>query len=214
MNNQTLDIKIPDSALARQITHFIRDTENEILFNHSARVYLWAAIRGARLGLEYDPELLYAAAMFHDLGITRHYDESALRFEVDGANAAREFLRGHHLPEADIDKVWLAIALHTTPGIPEHMHSEACLIQDGAGMDVAGRNFAEFSKEERDAVVSAFPRGERFGQNIIETFYDGLKRRPGTTFGTFNDDFLAFKDENFKRTNLCSIILNSPWQAF
>ena len=212
MNHQIVDTRLPDSALSRRITQFIRDTESELLFNHSARVYFWAAIRGARLGLKYDPELLYAAAMFHDLGITDRYDDSALRFEVDGANAAREFLRGQGLPAADIEKVWLAIALHTTPGIPEHMHSEACLIQDGAGMDMAGRNYDRFSKDERDAVVSAFPRGERFGPRVIETFHDGLKRRPATTFGTFNDDFLAFKDGNFKRADLCSIILNSPWQ--
>ncbi|MET0858071.1 MAG: HD domain-containing protein [Telluria sp.] len=213
MSQQIVDITIPDSAISRQITQFIRDTETELLFNHSARVYFWGAIRGGHLGLEYDPELLYAAAMFHDLGITHRYDESALRFEVDGANAAREFLRGHGLPEADIEKVWLAIALHTTPGIPEHMHSEACLIQDGAGMDMAGRNYEKFSKGERDAVISAFPRGDRFGPRVIETFYDALKLRPGTTFGTFNDDFLAFKDENFKRGDLCSIILSSPWQG-
>jgi HD superfamily phosphodiesterase len=78
------------------------------------------ALSGKRHGLKFDPELLYAAAMFHDIGITHRYHESQLRFEVDGANAARDFLRGHGISEADIEKMWLAIALHTTPGISQN----------------------------------------------------------------------------------------------
>ena len=83
--------------------------------------------------------------MFHDIGITQRYHDSQLRFEVDGANAARDFLRSHGLSQGDIEKVWLAIALHTTPGIPEHMHPEIALVQAGAGMDVAGRGYELFT---------------------------------------------------------------------
>jgi HD superfamily phosphodiesterase len=108
----------------------------------------------------FDPELLYAAAMFHDIGITPHYHGSRLRFEVDGANAARDFLRGQGIAEGDIEKVWLAIALHTTPGIPEHMHPEIALVQAGAGMDMAGRNFDQFTDgraRRRDRRPPAWP---------------------------------------------------------
>src|SRR5689334_12484399 len=185
-----LGVKIPDSALARDITQLIRDTESEMLFQHSRRVYLWGAMIGRRRGLNFDPELLYAAAMFHDIGITPHYHGSQLRFEVDGANAARDFLRGQGIAESDIEKVWLAVALHTTPGIPEHMHPEAALVQAGAGMDMAGRGFETFTEEERAAVSAAWPHGEAFGRRVIDAFYEGLKHRPGSTFGSFNDDFL------------------------
>jgi hypothetical protein len=202
-------VRIPDSRIAREITQLIRDTESDLLFHHSVRVYYWGALDGKRKGLEFDPELLYAAAMFHDIGITPHYHGSQQRFEVDGANAARDFLRGHGIAEGDIEKVWLAIALHTTPGIPEHMHPEIALVQAGAGMDITGRNHAHFTEQERDAVIAAHPRGHDFGHRVIDAFYDGLKQRPDTTFGTFNDDFLAFKDPGFKRGNLCSIILGA-----
>lgn len=74
-----------------------------------------------RRGLKYDPELLYLGAMFHDVGLTETYSSADLRFEVDGANAAREFIKSYGVPERDIEDVWTAIALHTTPGIPEHM---------------------------------------------------------------------------------------------
>ena len=109
--NGKSSVKIPDSKLARQVTELIRDTENELLFMHSARVYLWGALLGERKGVTFDPELLYVAAMFHDIGLTSIYHESQLRFEVDGANAARDFLRSHRIAEADIDKVWNAVAL-------------------------------------------------------------------------------------------------------
>ena len=211
-NPDICGVRIPDSRIARDITQLIRDTESDLLFRHSVRVYYWGALAGKRHGLRFDPELLYAAAMFHDIGITPHYHGSQLRFEVDGANAARHFLRGHGIAEGDIERVWLAIALHTTPGIPEHMHPEIALVQAGAGMDMAGRNFDQFTEAERAAVIAAQPRGEDFGHRAIDAFYEGLKHRPDSTFGSFNDDFLAFKDPGFQRGNMCSIMLGSRWE--
>ncbi len=204
-------VRIPDSVLARDITEFIRDTEGDLLFHHSIRVYFWGALTGQRSAMIYDPELLYAAAMFHDIGLTSIYADSRLRFEVDGANAARDFLRGRGIGDRDIETVWNAVALHTTPGIPEFMGSEIALVQAGAGMDVAGRNYDRFTDAERAAVVAAFPREADFKHDMIHAFYEGMKLRPDTTFGTFNDDVLAFKDPAFRRADMCSIILGSAW---
>jgi hypothetical protein len=204
-------IRIPDSKLAREATQLIRDTEGDLLFHHSARVYLWGALMGNRKGLSFDPELLYTAAMFHDIGLTTRYQDSQLRFEVDGANAARDFLRSHGISESDVETVWNAIALHTTPGIPEFMRPEIALVQVGAGMDVAGRGYDEFTDAQREAVIAAFPREADFKHGIIDAFYQGMKHRPNSTFGTFNDDVLAFKDPDFRRIDMCSIILGSRW---
>ena len=76
--------------------------------------------------------------MFHDLGLTRQYRSATERFEVDSANAARDFLRHHGIDEAAIDIVWDAIALHTTPGIPQHKKPEVALVTAGVEMDVLG----------------------------------------------------------------------------
>jgi hypothetical protein len=206
-------VKIPDSQMAREVTQLIRDTESGLLFDHSTRVYFWAALTARRKDLVFDPDLLYIGAMFHDIGLTLAYRGSQLRFEVDGANAARDFLRSYGICESDIETVWLAIALHTTPGIPEHMHPEIALVQAGAGMDVVGRAYEEFTGEQREAVIAAYPRGSDFKHGMIETFYQGMKHRPGTTYGTFNDDILAFKDPIFQRMNLCSAIFSSPWAS-
>src|ERR1700739_964210 len=131
-------IAIPDSNLASEITQFIRDRETTLLFNHSSRVYYFGSLAGQRRGFKFDAELLYAGAMFHDMGLVPAYSSDADRFEVDGANAARNFLRSHNVSQEDIDHVWTAIALHTTPGIPQYMHPVIALVTAGVEMDVVG----------------------------------------------------------------------------
>ena len=206
-------ISIPDSKLANEITAFIRDTESALLFNHSSRVYYFAALAGHRRGLKFDTELLYAGAMFHDIGLVPAYSSDADRFEVDGANAARNFLRSHHIAEQDIDHVWTAIALHTTPSIPQYMHPVVALVTAGVEMDVLGIAYSEFSDADREAIVVAYPRTEHFKEDIIQAFYDGIKHKPETTFGNVKADVLADKDANFKRINFCSIIRGSQWKG-
>lgn len=204
-------ITIPDSQLAREARDLVRESAGELLYRHSERVYLWGALIGRRKGLHANAELLYAAALFHDFGLTQGYHESPHRFEIDGANAARDFLRSHGLDERDIQKVWMAIALHTTPEVPEHLDPEIALVQAGAALDLVGRDFDRLAPEERERVVTAFPRGRHFEADILDAFYEGMKSRAQTTFGTFNDDFLARKDPAFKRGDVCAAIVNSPW---
>jgi hypothetical protein len=211
MVNAIAGIKIPDSKMARDLTQLIRDTEPDLLFHHSTRVYLFGALTGQRKRLTYDPELLYVGAMFHDIGLTEGYRQSQLRFEVDGANAARAFLRSYGVPEASVELVWDAIALHTTPGIPELKKPEVALVTAGVEMDCLGFAYGQFTREQRDAVVAAHPRGADFKTNIIDAFYEGMKHRPDSTFGTVNDDVLAFKDASFQRTDYCKVILGSDW---
>jgi len=202
---------IPGTQLAREITEFVRDTESDLLFNHSSRVFYWGALAGSRRGLKFDAELLYAGAMFHDLGLTTTHSSADERFEVDSANAARAFLRGRGITSHDIDTVWTAIALHTTPGIPQHMHPVIALLTAGVEMDVLGIAYGEYSRQEREAVVAAHPRSPQFKEDIIQAFYDGIKDKPATTFGNVKADVLADKDPSFNRTNFCGVIRRSAW---
>ena len=204
-------LAVPDSKLAREVTELVKDTESPLLFHHSSRVYYWGALTGKRWGLRFDPELLYAGAMFHDMGLTPEYASQHERFEVDGANAARDFLRGHGIAQQDIDTVWTAIALHTTPGIPQHMHPVIALVTAGVEMDVLGIAFSEFTDAEREAVVHAHPRPSRFKEEIIQAFYDGIRHKPETTFGNVKADVLADKDPWFRPENFCRVIRGSAW---
>jgi hypothetical protein len=213
MSNIIDGITMPDSKMARDLTQMIRDREPDLLFHHSTRVYLFGALTGQRKGLKYDRELLYVGAMFHDIGLTDAYRDSPLRFEVDSANAARDFLRSYGIPEASVETVWDAIALHTTPGVPEHKKAEVALVTAGVEMDVLGFAYDQFTPEQREAVIAAHPRGAGFKKNIIDAFYKGMKHRPDSTFGTMNDDVLAFKDPSFQRTDFCKVILASDWES-
>jgi HD domain len=204
------DIAIPDTELVREITEFIRDAEDDLLFDHSRRVFLFGALQGRRRGLRPDLELLYAGAMFHDLGLTRRYRASTLRFEVDGANAAREFLLQRGVDKADADKVWLGIALHTTPGVPEFLEPEIALVTAGVETDVLGIGRDDLSPEALAAVTAAHPRPD-FKGRILAAFNDGMKHRPDSTFGTMNADVLQHFDPTFVRDNFVDIILNNAW---
>jgi HD superfamily phosphodiesterase len=206
-------VSIPDSKLAREITELVRDTQSPLLFHHSSRVYYFGALAGKQRELRVDPELLYAGAMFHDMGLTALYSSAHERFEVDGANVARTFLRSHGIRQEDVDTVWTAIALHTTPGIPQHMHPVVALVTAGVEMDVLGLTYDEYDNVERDAVLLEHPRGKHFKEDIIQAFYEGIKAKPDTTFGNVKADVIADKDPTFKRGNFCSVIRGSAWPA-
>ena len=204
-------IVIPDNKLAFQVSELVRDTESPLLFHHSSRVYYWGALTGKRRSLRFDPELLYAGAMFHDMGLTPAHASADQRFEVDGANVARDFLRSHGIAEQDVETVWTAIALHTTPGIPQHMHPVIALVTAGVEMDVLGIAFSEFMEAEGQAVVDAHPRPAHFKEEIIQAFYEGIHHKPETTFGNVKADVLADKDPFFRPENFCRVIRGSAW---
>jgi HD domain-containing protein len=213
MSAITKEAAIPDSRLARAVTEYIRDNETELLFNHSSRVYHFGALAGIQRGLTFDRELLYAGAMFHDIGLMSAHSSNDERFEVDGAHAARDFLRSYGIPEQDVYTVWTAIALHTTPGVPGHMHPLVALVTAGVEMDVLGLTYSQYSNEGREAVVKAFPRTQSFKEDIIQAFYDGIKHKPQTTFGNVKADVIADKEPHYHRGNFCSVIRRSPWNG-
>jgi hypothetical protein len=206
-------VTIPDSKLAREATQLVRDTESPLLFKHSTRVYYFGSLAGKKRGFEFDPELLYIGAMFHDMGLTPQYGSKSDRFEVDGANCARAFLRQHNISQQEIDTVWTAIALHTTPGIPQYMHPVVALLTNGVEMDVLGIAYSEFFDADREAIVAACPRTKHFKEDIIQAFYDGIHNKPETTFGNVKADVLADKDPQFQRVNFCSVIRDSRWKG-
>ena len=144
MSNLSSALAIPDSLLAKEATGILRENATDLLFNHSLRVYLFAAEQGRQQKLRFDAELLYIAAAFHDLGLLKKFSSPDERFEVDGANAARQFLAAHDVPEERIQTVWEAIALHTTPGIPPYMRPEVAVLYSGVLLDVLGRGYDQF----------------------------------------------------------------------
>jgi HD superfamily phosphodiesterase len=167
-------------------------------------------LQGQRRGLEPDPELLYVGAMFHDLGLTDKYRTKNQRFEVDGADEARRFLTSNGIAGDAATRVWTAIALHTTPGVPEFMAPEIALVTAGVETDVLGIGYHDLDPAEIRAVTEAHPRPD-FKRQILAAFTDGFKDRPDTTFGTVNADVLAHFVPGFVRTDFVEVIQNNAW---
>lgn len=203
-------IIIPDSTIATQATELLLEHGNEFLFNHSLRVFLFSSLNGKRTKTKYDDELLYVSSVFHDLGLTPHYSSPDKRFEVDGANAARDFLKSHGLPEKSLQLVWDAVALHTTIGIAEYKEPEVALMNSGVGLDVLGKGYEDLSKENREEIISLFPRTD-FKKKIIPTFFEGFRHKTETTFGNIKADVCSYMIPGFKSKNFCDCILHSPW---
>lgn len=206
-------VTIPGGDLAAAAAREVRSAEGELVYRHSLRVYYWAALTAKRRGLSVDPQLLYVAALFHDYGLTDRYLDSHLRFEVDGANAARDFLLRHGGPEGDAQRVWLAIALHTTNGVSAQLEPLAALLAQAANMDLVAAGYDDLSPVERNAVEVAFPRQIGFAEGFLQALYDGLKHRPETTQGTGLADVLAYKDPTFRRRDFSALIRTSRWTA-
>jgi HD domain len=184
-------VAIPDGALARDAAELVGDISSPLLFEHSQRVFLWGSLLGRQQGLDYDPELFYVGAMFHDVGLLDGHRSADERFEIDGANAARRFLESRGVSEEQVMTVWLSIALHTTP-------------------EVVGRPYDDVPSEQRDEVLAAHPR-PGFKDGIVEAFYEGIKDKPETAYGTMNTDILAAKDPSYVRPDYCALIRGSAF---
>ncbi|MFF8882888.1 HD domain-containing protein [Streptomyces flaveolus] len=203
-------ISVPDTKLAQAATELIRDTTSDLVYHHSRRVFWFGSLQGRNRGLSFDAELLYIGAMFHDVGLSESARTSGRRFEVDGADEARRFLQSHNVPEDSIRRVWTAIALHTTPGIPEFMEPEVALVTAGVEYDVLGIGYKDISAADRAEITRLHPR-PNFKKNILKAFTEGIAPKPETTFGNVKADVLERFSPGYQRENFVDIIENSAW---
>jgi hypothetical protein len=203
-------VTVPDTKLASEATELVRESATDLVYHHSRRVFWFGSLQGRNRGLSFDPELLYIGAMFHDLGLNEQFRGSGRRFEVDSADEARRFLQGHGVPEDSIRRVWTAIALHTTPGIPEFMEPEVALVTAGVEYDVLGIGYHDVSDADRAEITALHPRPD-FKRSILAAFTEGIAPKPQTTFGNVKADVLERYVPGYKRGNFVDIILNSDW---
>jgi hypothetical protein len=203
-------VTVPDTNLAKEATELVRESTTALVYHHSRRVFWFGSLQGRNRGLSFDPELLYIGAMFHDLGLNAEFRGSGRRFEVDSAGEARRFLQGHGVPEDSIRRVWTAIALHTTPGIPEFMEPEVALVTAGVEYDVLGLGYHDISDADRAEITALHPRPD-FKRGILRAFTEGIAPRPETAFGNVKADVLERFVRGFQRANFVDIIERSDW---
>jgi hypothetical protein len=203
-------VTVPDTKLAREATELVRSSTSDLVFHHSRRVFWFGSLQGRNRDLSFDPELLYIGAMFHDLGLNEQFRRSGRRFEVDSADEARRFLQEHGVPEDSIRRVWTAIALHTTPGIPEFMEPEVGLVTAGVEYDVLGIGYHDIGDGDRAEITALHPRPD-FKRSILRAFTEGIADKPETTFGNVKADVLERFVPGYQRGNFVDVIENSAW---
>jgi hypothetical protein len=208
--NTAAGVTVPDTKSAREATELVRSSTSDLVYDHSRRVFWFGSLQGRNRGLSFDPELLYIGAMFHDLGLNEQFRRSGRRFEVDSADEARRFLQGHGVPEDSIRRVWTAIALHTTPGIPEFMEPEVGLVTAGVEYDVLGIGYHDVDDADRAEITALHPRPD-FKRNILQAFTEGIAPKPETTFGNVKADVLERFVPGYQRGNFVEVIENSAW---
>jgi hypothetical protein len=208
---QHVENGVPDSQLTREATGLLREFSTPLLINHSHRVFFWGNELGRQTGEKFDSELLFVCAACHDLGLLKNFSSANDRFEVDSANAARQFLERHGVPDTRIQTAWDAISLHTTPGIAQYKQLEVELLFNGVGLDVLGIGYEKFPEDLRKKVVAQFPR-VNFKQAIARAFLGGFERKTQTTEGTCNEDICSHFIRNYKRSDFYEQIQNSPFQ--
>ncbi|MER7893771.1 HD domain-containing protein [Micromonospora sp. NPDC094482] len=212
MSEVIAGLEIPETAAVAEATRRIRETTSPLIYHHSRRVFLFSLIHAQKIGVKPEPELLYLAAMFHDTGLLTPFSDVEQRFEVDGADHARKFLLDRGFSTAAADTVWTAIALHTTPGIPDRMAPEIATTYLGVLTDVLGFGLETMERDRLDEILAVHPRGN-FKDEFLRAYVEGLRNRPETTNGTVNSDVLEHFIPGFQRVTTVERIVGSPWPS-
>ncbi|MFG1653183.1 HD domain-containing protein [Micromonospora sp. NPDC049275] len=212
MSEVIAGLEIPDTAAVAEATRHIRETTRPLIYHHSRRVFLFGLTHAHRLGVKPDPELLYLASMFHDSGLLTPFSDVEQRFEVDSADHARTFLLNRGFSTAAAETVWTAVALHTTPGIPDRMGPEIATTYLGVLTDVLGLGLDGLNHDQLDEILAVHPRGD-FKNEFLRAHLDGLRNRPDTTNGTVNSDILQHFIPDLDRVTTVERIVGSPWPS-
>ncbi|MBF6316724.1 nuclear transport factor 2 family protein [Nocardia cyriacigeorgica] len=169
---------LPTSELALAADALVARVSPPLVYNHCVRAYLYARevakAEGLRPGVDYDDELVYLGSILHDLGATDHANGDQ-RFEVDGADAAAQFLRSHGVEESRVQTVWNAVALHTVDGIAHRFGPVEALVQRGTGVDIVGRDRDLLPEGFAQRVHAVWPRhdlGYAFGEMLARQVRD------------------------------------------
>jgi hypothetical protein len=202
-------IKVTDTPLVRDAVEVSRSLLEPYLFNHVMRSWLFGILLSEGVKPAPDPELLALSAVLHDLGLTNRYAAED-RFEVDGANAARAFLKERGISTQQTQVVWDAIALHTTPTIALHKEPEVAMTHTGIAVDVLGVGLDRIPQDKQRAVLTEFPR-LAFKNQFQACLCNVVRRKPATTFDNILRDFGSRYVEGFTPPNFADLFANAPF---
>jgi HD domain-containing protein len=203
-------VVVPDTPVISRAIEFARERSEPYLFNHAMRSWLFASLIAQRNQTAHDGQVLAVATILHDVGLARD-SNGPLRFEVEGANAARAFARDQELTDRQAQLIWDTVALNSTPSIALYKEAEVALSTMGIGLDWGGWGYESLNETEVAAIVEEFPRLDMKKQftravcHIVET-------RPDTTYDNFARDFGERFVRGYRPMSTVDYLLNSPFK--
>ena len=203
-------IIVPNTPIVSRAIEYARENCEPYLFNHSMRSWLFAVVIAQQKHAMYDPEVLAVATLLHDIGLARAFN-GPLRFEVEGANAARAFARGQGMMERNAQLVWDGVALNSTPSIALYKEGEVALCTMGIGVDWGGWGIDLLTQTQVATILETFPRLEmkqRFTRDVCRI----VESRPGTTYDNFARDFGERFVPGYAPPSTVDFLLNSPFK--
>lgn len=203
-------VRVPDTPVITRAVEYVRERSEAYLFNHVMRSWLFAVSLAQIRKTPHDSEVLAVATLLHDLGLVKAF-YGALRFEVEGANAAREFARHEGFDDRRAQLIWDGVALNSTPSIGLHKETEVALCTAGIGLDWGGWGYEALDETTVAEIVDAFPRlqmKQRFARDVCAI----VETRPDTTYDNFAGDFGERFVSGYKRPSVVDLLLSSPFR--
>lgn len=208
-------VRVPDTPLITSAIKYARENSEPYLFNHAMRSWLFAvSLAGLKQaqqhdGAEHDAEVVAVTTILHDIGLEEAFD-GPLRFEVEGANAARKFGRNAGLDERRCQLIWDGVALNSTPSIALYKEAEVALSTAGIGLDWGGWGYDLLPQAQMAEIIEVFPRLEmkkRFTQAVCRI----VATRPASTYDNFARDFGERFVPGYKRPSVVDFLTDSPF---
>src|SRR6202049_636445 len=202
-------ITVVDTSLVRDAIDLARSSSEPYLFNHVMRSWLFGVLLSENMDPAPDPEILAVSTVLHDLGLTDGHTAED-RFEVDGANAARAFLKDRGISKQQIQLVWDAIALHTTRSIALHKEPEVAMTHSGIAVASIGVGLDRTPTQQQHDTHAAYPR-LALKNGLKDCLCNIVRRKPATTFDNIVRDFGVRYVEGYTSPNFADVVANAPF---
>jgi hypothetical protein len=202
-------VSVPESPLITAAIDYAQRLSEPYLFNHAMRSWLFAGLIGRTKGMEYDREVVAVGTLLHDIGLTAGVS-GPNRFEVNGADAAREFIASRGLSDRRAQLIWDLVALNSTPSLALHKEPEVAVGTMGIGLDYGGFGLDALRAGDVGRVLSEFHRlkmKDRFSQACCRL----VTERPETSHDNFLRDFGERFVPGYKAVSTVDLLMNAPF---
>lgn len=202
-------VRVPDTEPVAEAMAYARQYTEPFLFNHVMRSWLFAAALAEIDRTPHDAEVLAIGTLLHDLGLSYTFI-GPLRFEVEGANAARDFAHDMGIDGRRAQLIWDSVALNSTPSLALHKEPEVALCSAGTVLDWSGQGMNKLTDHQVGSILEAYPRLQ-MKQQFTHAVCGIVTSRPNSTYDNFARDFGERFVPGYRAPSTVDYLLNAPF---